>query len=290
MFDDVVVVRDRLAELVDRLDPDLLTGGAARELWGVLDSAERLCAAGKTLLARRIAATHQRDRGSRTPAEELARHCGGTTGQAKDSIDTSQRLPELPPVEAALRRGHLSPAQANLISGAAAANPAEADRLVEAAATLSLPELRDECARVRAAADPDPQATNRRLHDQRYLRRYTDTEGAWNLHAKGTPKTAPHSTRSWTPSPTTCSPRPAGPAAANPTRPTPSTPYSPWPTAPPNPPRVNPQTNRARINRTTGRAATRAGCPTTNRTMITKAPPAKRPLSRTSRPRRPAAR
>jgi hypothetical protein len=53
---------------------------------------------------------------------------------------------------------------------------------------VSLPELREECARVRAAADPDPQARNRRLHAARRLRRYTDPDGAWTLIAKGTPQ------------------------------------------------------------------------------------------------------
>ena len=56
------------------------------------------------------------------------------------------------------------------------------------ASRASLPELREECARVKAAADPDPDATHRRLHRSRRLRRYTDPEGAWTLVAKGTPQ------------------------------------------------------------------------------------------------------
>lgn len=83
MFEDVVATRDRLAELVDRLDPDRCTGPAARELWRVFDSAERLCAAGKTLLARRLAETHQRTSGTRSAAEELARTAGTSTGQPR---------------------------------------------------------------------------------------------------------------------------------------------------------------------------------------------------------------
>jgi Domain of unknown function (DUF222) len=188
MYEDVVAVRDRLADLVDRVEPDLLTASAARDLWRVLDGAERLCAAGKTLLASRIAATHQASNGTRSAAEELARSAGGSTGQAKDSIETSKRLPKQPAVEAALRRGELSTQQATAISSATEADPSQADRLVQAAGELSLPELREECARVRAAADPDPETTNRRLHGKRCLRRYTDAEGFWNLHAKGTPQ------------------------------------------------------------------------------------------------------
>ena len=140
----------------------------------------------KTLLARRVAATHQRSGGTRSAAEELARRSGSSAGAAKDSLDTSARLPEQAPVEQAVRRGELSLAQAALVSAAAAANPVEAQRLTELAGRVSLAELREECARVKAAVDPDPEATNRRIHAQRRLRHYTDGEGGWNLTARGT--------------------------------------------------------------------------------------------------------
>ena len=48
---------------------------------------------------------------------------------------------------------------------------------MELAPRVSLAELREECARVKAAADPDPEATNRRIHAQRRLRHYRDGEG-----------------------------------------------------------------------------------------------------------------
>ena len=186
MFAEAVEIRDRLAVLVDRLDPDAVSGSAARELWAVLDKSERLCAAGKMLLARRVAATHQRSGGSRSAAEELARRGGTSTGQAAESVSTSTRLPDQPEVERALRGGELSAAQAGLVSAAAAADPAEAGRLTEFAGRVSLAELREECARVRAAADPDPDATHRRIHAARRLRHFTDPEGGWNLTARGT--------------------------------------------------------------------------------------------------------
>jgi hypothetical protein len=188
MFEDVVEVRGRLAVLVDRLDPDAVSATRARELWAEFDKVERLGAAGKTLLARRLAATHRpATAGAKTPAEDLARQAGTSTGAAQDAVNTSNRLPEQPKLEQALRGGQLSPAQAGLVSSAAAANPAAETRLVELAARVSVGELREECARVRAAADPDPEATNRRLHARR-LRRWTDPEGFWTLHATGTPQ------------------------------------------------------------------------------------------------------
>jgi hypothetical protein len=47
MFEDVAGVRDRLAVLVDRLDPDAVSGSPARRSWAEFDRVERLAAAGK---------------------------------------------------------------------------------------------------------------------------------------------------------------------------------------------------------------------------------------------------
>jgi hypothetical protein len=187
MFESVVRVRGQLGELVSALDPDAVSGSTARELWAEFDRIERLGSAGKTLLARRIAATHDRDRaGARTAAESLARQAGTSTAAAREALDTSNRLTGLPGVAGALRRGELSPAQAAAIASAAEADRSAQRRLLELAARSSLAELREECARVRAAADPDPDATNRRIHQQRRCRQYTDAEGGWNLSARGT--------------------------------------------------------------------------------------------------------
>jgi hypothetical protein len=188
MFDRLVSVRGQLSELVSAIDPDALNGHTARGWWAEFDRIERLAAAGKTLLTRRVAATHRpAHRGTKTAAEELARKAGTSTGQAKDAVNMSQRLPDQPGVDEALRRGELSTAQAAAISAAVAANPGEEQRLVELARQVSLVELREECARVRAAADPDPVATHRRIHAARQLRQWVDGEGFWNLHAKSTP-------------------------------------------------------------------------------------------------------
>ncbi|HEY9378723.1 MAG TPA: hypothetical protein VIQ02_16725 [Jiangellaceae bacterium] len=55
MFDEAVQVRNRLADLVDRLDPDAFAGPAARQLWAEFQRIDRLANAGMTLLARRLA-------------------------------------------------------------------------------------------------------------------------------------------------------------------------------------------------------------------------------------------
>jgi hypothetical protein len=187
MFESAARIRDQLSELVAALDPDAVSGSTAQELWRELDRIERLGSAGKTLLARRVAATHDRDHaGTRTAAESLARQAGTSTTAAKEALDTSNRLTELPSVAGALRNGELSPAQAAAITSAAEADRSAQNRLLELAARASLAELREECARVRAAADPDPDATNRRIHQHRRCRQYADAEGGWNLSARGT--------------------------------------------------------------------------------------------------------
>ncbi len=187
MFDTVVRCGDQLAGAVARLDPDVLSGETAQSWWYALDRVERLAAGGKTLLARRLAAKHSPPRsGQRSAAEAMARDAGTSVGAAKDALDTSERLPELDKVEAAVRRGELSPAQAAVISDAAAADRSAQDRLLGLASKGSMSQLTKECARVRAAADPDPDATHRRIHAARRLRHYTDPEGGWNLTARGT--------------------------------------------------------------------------------------------------------
>jgi hypothetical protein len=86
-----------------------------------------------------------------------------------------------------MQRGELSRAQADEIAGAASADPGAERSLLDSVAGSSLTELRERCARTRAAADPDRNVTHRRIHRERRLRRWTDAEGAWNLSARGTP-------------------------------------------------------------------------------------------------------
>src|SRR5918995_698962 len=96
-----------------RAGPRPGAGRDAAELWAAFDRVERLAAAGKTLLARRLADTHQPDEtGTKTAAEALARRGGTSLGAARDALETSTRLRDLPQVEAAVRRGELSRATA----------------------------------------------------------------------------------------------------------------------------------------------------------------------------------
>ncbi len=109
-------------------------------------------------------------------------------GQAAESLATARRLEHLRVLDAAARAGELSPQQAAAVADAAAADPAAEARLVAKAKTSSLGELREECARTKAAALPDLEARRREIAARRFLRDWTDAEGGWNLRMRHNPE------------------------------------------------------------------------------------------------------
>jgi Domain of unknown function (DUF222) len=180
-------LRRVLSAHVGCLAPDEVPLGEAAEMWAAFDAIERHAAAAKTLLAARVDESRAWARaGDRSVEEHLARTAGTSRGAARSRLETSRRLRGLPATEAALRRGELSQTQAETVADAATVNPGAEQALLETARTSTLVRLREHANRAKGAADSDPDATHRRLHRQRRLRRFTDGEGAWNLQARGT--------------------------------------------------------------------------------------------------------
>ncbi len=178
-----------LAALLAALDPDDVALSEASEFWSTFDRIERLAANAKTLLAATVeAAGSWRRSGARSAAEHLAKMSGTSTSAARRTLETSKQLTALPGVASAARGGLLSAAQVDAVAGAATADRAAAPRLVAFAGTTNITELREECLRTRAAADPDRDATHRRIHANRGLRAFTDGEGGRNLAVRGTPE------------------------------------------------------------------------------------------------------
>ena len=137
------------------------------------------------------------------------RPTGTTAGEAAEVIKTGRTLTGLPVLDAAARAGEVSPQQAAAVANAATADPSAEERLVETAKTTSLPELRDECARTRAAADPDPEA--RRTADP--CRAQPQARGPISrvcstCATATTPRSAPRSWPSCNPPSTACSATP----------------------------------------------------------------------------------
>ena len=108
---------------------------------------------------------------------------GGTSdAAARSSLETSKRARKLPKSAAALRSGKLSAAKATAIIGAATVNPDAEDELLGGAG-LPFGELADKCLRAKAK---DADAAHKRIRKERFARMYTDAEGGWNFHARGT--------------------------------------------------------------------------------------------------------
>ena len=150
---------------------------------------ERLFGALKTLAARRVCESNAwRAQGERTAAHWLARNTGTSVGQAITTLETAARLHELPALDAAYRAGSLSPAQANEIASAAAADPAAEQRAARGRGRRGGAGLRERCRRVKAAAAPDAAARHEAIRRTRSLRHWTDADGAFRLDGRLLPE------------------------------------------------------------------------------------------------------
>ena len=172
-------VLGELEQISMALEPGVLDGQRAAELFDDAARAERLCTAIKARLARRIEETKVwRDSGHRSAAHWVAETTGATVGAAARTLETARALDQLPDTDAAFRAGQLSEVQAAEITSTAMADPgAEAD-LLEAACSTSVKGLRDRCRQVRAGAETDDRAWARRLHVEREAHEWTDPDGA----------------------------------------------------------------------------------------------------------------
>ena len=149
--------------------------------------AERLFAALRLVVAATLenTAVWRRD-GFRSLAAWLASKTGSAVGPAIASLEMVGLLDELPALAAAFRSGRLSEAQAREIADVASEVPQAEYELVEVAEKLSLTDLRDECARIEAAALVDEEDRYRRAHKKRRTRAYM-RRGTGHFSADMTP-------------------------------------------------------------------------------------------------------
>ncbi|HEY3095405.1 MAG TPA: DUF222 domain-containing protein, partial [Acidimicrobiia bacterium] len=159
---------------------------------------ERLCAAAKTLLARRVEETGVwREGGHRSAAHWVAEATGETVGAACRTIETAQALDELPETSSAFRAGQLSQTQAAEITSAAVADPSAEVELLATADATSVKGLRDRCRQVRAGAEPDDRAWAQRLHGQRRAHEWTDPDGAYCISGRMAPDAGARFSAAW---------------------------------------------------------------------------------------------
>jgi hypothetical protein len=182
-------LRDAMGSFAASFDAALLSCEDAAVVVAEAAALENMAAAVKGLAALRAAGSQAwKGAGDRSAAHHLARTTGTSVHQASDVLATARRLESLPALAAAARAGHVSAQQAEAVADAAAVDPSSERALVEKARGCSLAELREHCARVKAAARPDAEARRKAIHAQRFLRSWTDAEGAWNLRMRHNPE------------------------------------------------------------------------------------------------------
>jgi Domain of unknown function (DUF222) len=198
VFDEVRGAVSQLEEVLRDLDPGRVDGRDAAELLDVFARGERLCAAAKTLLARRVAETGVwREGGHRSAAHWVAETTGETVGAACRAIETARALGELRETDAAFRAGDLSETQAAEITSAACTDPSAEAELLATADASSVKGLRDRCRQVRAGAEADDKEWARRLHETRRAHKWTDPDGAYRIDVRMPPEAGARFDSAW---------------------------------------------------------------------------------------------
>jgi uncharacterized protein DUF222 len=181
---DVEALVGALRDAVQRLEPDYLSAEEATRLLKYFAEAERLGSA-KTLLARQVERTGAwKAGGHRSAAHWIASATGVPVGQAVGTLQTARRLEHLPATEEAYRSGELAESRIKEVAHAAVANPKAEGELLEAARTSTVVSLKERCRRAVAEAAIDETESYERIRRGRYLRHWSDPDGALRLQAR----------------------------------------------------------------------------------------------------------
>ena len=179
-------LRDQALRVAGRIDPDVMTGAQARAALEDLAIADKAIAGTLLFLALKVARTSAwRGEGHKTAADWLASVVGISVSEAKRQLNTAERADDLPKTKDAMKKGKISPDQAEPVADAATADPAAEEDLLDLAERDTQKNLKDEAAK-RKAAVTDTEARERRIHRERSVRRFTDRDGAWNMNLRTT--------------------------------------------------------------------------------------------------------
>jgi hypothetical protein len=180
-------VADDLRSVLSSLEPERLSGPDAAHLLEVFAEIEKLAVGGKLLSARRVESSKiWRRQGHRSAAAHIAEATGSAMGPAITALEAARQLRSLPSTDEALRDGRLSETQVKEITSAAIHQPAAEQELVDAAQKQPLNVLKLRCRRVKAAGR-DHHDVYQAIRRGRYLRHWTDAEGAVRFDARLTP-------------------------------------------------------------------------------------------------------
>ena len=176
-----------LRTVLSDLEPERLEGKDAAALLTAFAEVERLAATGKLLAARRVESSNVwRARGHRSAAEHVAETTGTGLGPALDALTTARRLAALPTTEDAARDGSLSERQLQVIADAASVTPDAEQELIDAAQQQPMNLLKLRARRAKAAGDGHAQRYEQ-IRAKRFLKHWTDRDGAVRFDARLTP-------------------------------------------------------------------------------------------------------
>ncbi len=180
------VATDLRSALAD-LEPERLSGPDAARLLEIFSEIEKLASGGKLLTARRVESSNVwRRTGHRSAAAHVAEATGTGLGPAITTLKAARQLGSLPVTDGAMRDGRLSETQVKEIASAAILQPGSEQELVDTAQKQPLTMLKLRCRRVKAVGR-DRLATYDAIRRGRYLRNWTDDDGAVRLDARLTP-------------------------------------------------------------------------------------------------------
>lgn len=182
-------MRDRLAESAEGLDVDAVAASDAARLWVALASVERLVSGLRLVLTPRAAdAALWKAEGFRSFESWAAAQAGTSRSDAARDAKVADQLDFLPDVGDALRRGEISPRQAEQVTEAAAADPgAHGDLLREALQGRPVEDLRKDVMRRKAQASSreEEHQRMRRWREARDVRFWVAPDGLAHLDAMG---------------------------------------------------------------------------------------------------------
>jgi hypothetical protein len=159
------------------LDPELLSGDDCLALHDELAAAVKAGQAALLLIAARaVACGAYKQRGFNDGAVWMARQVGGTTGQARQALETAARLADCPGTRLALLEGELSLGQAAEIVRTETETPGAEAELLKIARGSDLAQLRDK-AREHRQANTDVNELHRQQLKARQFRHWRDSLG-----------------------------------------------------------------------------------------------------------------
>ncbi len=180
------VITDLRSALAD-IEPERLSGPDAARLLETFSEIEKLAAGGKLLSARRVESSNVwRRKGHRSAAAHIAETTGTGLGPAITTLQAARQLGSLPVTEEAMRDGRLSETQVKEIAGAAILQPESEQGLVDTAEHQPLTMLKLRCRRVKAVGRGQQESYDT-IRRNRYLRNWTDGDGAVRFDARLTP-------------------------------------------------------------------------------------------------------